>query len=468
MADLKIYNVSGVNLKINPLAHQPGDLLRSVNLETFPTFAKRKRPGYTTYLGTMPNGSAVQGLFNFSRNNGTQFWNYAFAGGLLYYSQQGTGDWTISSGGTFSAAGTITHAVLEDTLCVSDGVGSVFNTTTGTSFSGAAASPVAVSLEEYHQRIYAAGTASNLFWSNVGTPSDWTNDSSSVLVPGEGKLLSIFKSADRLVATKNSGKMFRWDEFNLIDLSTDLGPTSSSAIGNIEDYRIYPNRRGFYGYGGERPELLSNAIERQIYNDVGEGIVGTTFNTMPGTTHQYRYYATIGTVTDDLTDETISDAIAVYDFQNNDWWNYKFANKPTAWLSFKDVNGNEQLVFGAADAQCYQIAGTATTDNGASIETVMEGVIHAGAPDLSKDWRQITASFNPGAQAKIQVGLSDTFTKATKNWIDLGDTKDGVVTYHFPQGARSKLLFWKVYDSSRTARYNLYGFSLDYDFVRNR
>src|SRR3990167_1491772 len=294
ISELRVYNLSGIQLKINPLAHQPGDLLRSVNLETFPTFAKRKRPGYVTYLGTMPNGSAVQGLFNFSRNNGTQFWNYAFAGGLLYYSQQGTGDWTISGNGTFSPAGTITHAVLEDTLCVSDGVGSVFNTTTGTSFSGAAASPPAVSLEEYHQRIYAAGTASNLFWSNVGTPGDWTNDSSSVLVPGEG-------------------------------------------------------------------------------------IVGTTFNTMPGTTHQYRYYATIGTVTDDLTDETISDAIAVYDFQNNDWWNYKFANKPTAWLSFKDVNGNEQLVFGAADAQCYQIAGTATTDNGASIETVMEGVIHAGA-----------------------------------------------------------------------------------------
>src|SRR3990172_939318 len=250
MPESRVYGISGINLKVQPLNHKEGDLLRSVNSETFPVGAKRKRPGYTTYLGTMPNGSAVQGLFNFSRNNGTQFWNYAFAGGLLYYSQQGTGDWSISGGGTFSPAGTITHAVLEDTLCVSDGVGSVFNTTTGTSFSGAAASPVAVSLEEYHQRIYAAGTASNLFWSNVGTPSDWTNDSSSVLVPGEGKLLSIFKSADRLIANKNSGKMYKWDEFDLVDLATNLGPTSALAIGDIEDYRIFPNRRGFFGYGG--------------------------------------------------------------------------------------------------------------------------------------------------------------------------------------------------------------------------
>ena len=301
----------------------------------------------------------------------------------------------------------------------------------------------------------------------MGTPTDWTNDSSSVLVPGEGKLLSAFKSADRLVPTKNSGKMFRWDEFDLVDLATNLGPTSNSAIGNIEDFRIYPNRRGFFGYGGDKPELLSNAIERQIYNDAGEGIVGTTFDSMPATTHQYRYYATMGTVTDDLTDETISDAIAVYDFQNNDWWNYKFNDRPTAWLSFKDASGNEQLLFGAG-SQCYQLAGTATTDNGAAIETVMEGVIHAATPDLDKEWREITASFNPGAQAKIQVGLSDTFTKPTKQWIDLGDARDGIVNYHFPQGARSKLLFWRVYDSSRTARYTFYGFTLNYDIVTRR
>src|SRR3990167_4854751 len=303
MAESRIYNISGINLAVQPLLHKEGDLLRSVNLETFPIGAKRKRPGYITYLGTSPNGSAVQGLFNWSRNNGTQFWNYNFAGGLLYSSQQGTGAWTITGNGTFNAAGTITHAVLEDTLCVSDGVGSVFTSTTGTSFAAATASPVAVSLSEFEQRIYAAGTASDLFWSNVGTPTDWTNDSSSVLIPGAGKLAALFKSGDRLVNAKNSNRLYSWDEFNLVDVATNLGPTSSIGIGDIEDYRIYPNRRGFIGYGGGKPELLSNAISRQIYNDAGSGIIGTTFNNASAATHQYRYYASIGTITDDLTNE---------------------------------------------------------------------------------------------------------------------------------------------------------------------
>ena len=188
---------------------------------------------------------------------------------------------------------------------------------------------------------------------------------------------------------------------------------------------------------------------------------------MPATSHQYRYYASIGTVTDDLTNETINDAIAVYDFQQNDWWNYKFANRPTAWLSYKDTSGNEQFIFGGG-SQCYQIAGTATSDNGTPIETVIEGVVHAATPDLDKEWREITASFNPGAQAKIQVAFADTFTRAFKTWVDIGDTKDGVVNYHFPQGSRSKLLFWKVYDNSATARYNFYGLTLDYDLVQRR
>jgi len=100
MATLRVYNISGINLAVQPLLHKEGDLLRSVNVENFPIGAKRKRPGYITYLGTA-NGSQVNGLFNWTRNNGTQFWNYRFSGGLLYSSQQGTGAWTITGNGTW-------------------------------------------------------------------------------------------------------------------------------------------------------------------------------------------------------------------------------------------------------------------------------------------------------------------------------------------------------------------------------
>src|SRR3990167_7975114 len=151
MATIQVYDIGGINLKVQPLLHKEGDLLRSVNVETFPVGAKRKRPGYITYLGTMPNGSSVAGLFTWQRNNGTQFWNYAFAGGNLYYSQQGTGAWTVTGNGTWNAGGTVTNAVgwdngtvgTTDVMFATDGIGTIRHSANGTSFTDTSGAPAA-------------------------------------------------------------------------------------------------------------------------------------------------------------------------------------------------------------------------------------------------------------------------------------------------------------------------------------
>lgn len=466
-----VYQLTGLNQNLNPLNIKDGEFIRVVNVESKPTYAKTKRPGYNTYLGTMPNGSVVQDLLSWTNNTGTQFWNYALAGGVLYHSVQGTGAWTASPNGTFNAAGTLTSAVLENTLFVCDGVGTIHYTTTGTSFvnngtalviggTGVTPAPVAVSLLEYHQRIFAAGTGSDMFWSNVGTGNDWTNDSSSVLIPGEGKLLKIFKSQDRLIAAKNSGLLFRYDEFNLADSATKLGLTSSRSLAELEDYKIYLNRQGFFGYGGGKPELLSRPIESQIYNNLGSGIIGTTFDNAPATSHLYKYYASIGTVTDELTTETISNAVAVYDFQLNEWADYIYANRPTALLSYKDLNGNQQLLL-AGGSQVYQVAGTANSDNSTAIEAILEGIIHLGRPESDKRWNYLWASFNPGCNANVQVAFANTFTKASKQWFSLGEATNGIVEYKFPTGSNSKLLFYKITDNSKDTRFTFYGLTVD-------
>ncbi len=470
MARYPVFTLGGLNLKVSPLLQNPGDLIRSVNVDSYPIGAKKKRPGYITYLGTMPNGGVVQDLYNFSKNNGTQFWNYALAGGQLYYSTQGTGNWTICGNGTLSASGNLTGAVLEDTLVIGDGVSATRHSTDGTSFTNTNAAPIAVSLLDYHQRIFAAGTASNVFWGNVGTPSDWTNDSSSVLIPGPGKLNTTFKvgarEGDALIASKNSGKMFSYDEYVLNDLSAGLGPTSLKSIGEIENLRIYGNRLGFFSFEGSKPGLLSNAIERQIYNDDATGIVGTAFESIAGVGHKYKYYASVGNVTDDLTGETVTNCVLVYDSQMNEWSNYSFASKPTSWLSFKDANGNQRLIFGSGDnGQCYEVAGTATNDNGSPIESVMEGVLHLGSPELDKDWKYIRASTNPGCEGHLMVAIGDTFTKGKKKWITLGDLTNGVVEHRFPSGSTGKILHWKFAESSKNARFNFYGFACEADII---
>ena len=435
-------------------------MIRCLNVSIDQFGAIKKRPGYSLYLGTN-SGQQILDLFHFRLDNGTQFWNYKNENGTIFYSSQGTSDWTLCGNGTFTAATHVGFGIMENKMIAGDGVGSTRHTTDGTSFTNTSAAPIASRFAEYQQRIYAIGTASDLFYSTTGTPTDWTSDSSSIHIPGAGKLLDVIKVADRLVTTKNSGLMHRWDGYNLYDLSTNLGFTSPQSVANVEDYRFGLNRLGFFGFGGDKPEIISNPIEKIIYNDTGEGIIGTTFDNAPGIAHKYEYFASIGTVTDDLTDETVPNAVVVYDYQADDWMVSTFANRPTAFLSYKDANGSQQIIFGDANGQCYTYGNGALNDNGSPIEVIMEGVIH-GNTLLAKDWKYFRAAFNPGCEAQILVAWSNTFNKADKRWINLGQALSGAVEYRFPSGAQDRFLYWKIIESSRNSRLNFYGFEVEF------
>lgn len=472
MAIDRCYNLSELQLKVSPFLQQKGSLLRSINAERDSIGAYKKRSGYTTYLGT-PDNNPVNSLFSWTKNDGTTLHTYRYSGSTLYYSTQGTGAWTPCGAGTFTTNSKIGYAVLDDVMILGDGTAVTRHTTNGTSFTDTTAAPLSSQFVEYQGRIYSgrgtanAGTDTNLFYSTTGTATDWTTDSSSIRIPGEGKILSVFKANDKVVITKTSGLMYKWDGYSLIDNVTDFGPTSPYSIADVEGYKIYLNRRGVFGYGGGRPEILSNPIQRQIYNDLGSGIPGTNFNTAPAGIFKYDYMCAVGTITDDLTNQTISDCILRYNYQQNEFGNWQFANNPTAMHSYTDASGNEQFIWGDKNGQCYQLAGTALSDNGNAIESVLMGVLHFDAPANDKKFNHISAFFNPGCSASIQIAVADTFTKGKLNWVDIGSTKDGNVEYRFPSGTQGKLLFWKIYESGKSSRWNFYGFEINYDIVEH-
>ena len=455
-----------------------GELIRAVNVERDMIGAWKKRPGYTTYLGT-PDNSQITSLFSWRQNDDSTLLTYRKSGSVLYYSAGGTGTWTVAGEGTMSNNSHVGYSVLDNTLILGDGTSFTRHSTAGGTFAGThfgstAGAPLAEHFVPYQGRIYAArgtavsGTQTDMFFSTTGTASDWITDSSSIRIPGAGRVNSLMKVANKVVATKDSGLMFRWDGFNLEDVSTNLGPSSAYSIGNVEDFRLYLNRMGVYGFGGNRPEIVSNSIERQIYNDRGSGVFGTVFDNAAGVVHKYDWLCSVGTVTDNLTDETISDCILKYDFQLNEWSNWKFFNRPYSFHSFKDLTGNDKLIFGDNGGQAYQISGTATSDNGKPIESVLEGIIHLGAPESDKNWKYIWAFANPGCQAKIQVALTDTFTRDKKKWIDLKQVKDGVFEARFPGGATSKLLDWKLYETGTATAWHFYGFSIEAEIVNRK
>ncbi len=458
MPTLRLTNVSGIDLKTNPL-NTDGQLLRAVNVDPYHIGAWRKRPGFITYLGT-PDNAEVTCMFNFSKNNGTQLFNYRISGGTVYHSVQGTGAWTVSGNGTLTAGAFTSPGILEDTMIIGDGTANTRHTTTGTSFTDTSAGPKAQFFTDFQNRIWAGGTASAAFYSTTGTPTDWSSDSSSIAIPGPGKINQTFKLNDRVVFSKNSGAVFKYDGNILADLATDLGPSSPQSLAKIEGFSFYLNREGMFGLGPSRPEIISNKVEKLIYNDAGSAIVGTIFDNAYGATHRYDYLLSVGTVADDLTNEAINNAVILYDYRLNDFRTYSMAIRPKSFLSYKDNMGSQQLVFGDDNGQCYQMVGTAMTDNGTAIHSVIEGFIHGGA-FLEKDWAWVRLLFNPGCEASVQVALSDTFTKDSKRWVDLGQAQNGIVEYHFPSDSRGRFLFYKISDSSISSRFEWFGMEID-------
>lgn len=470
MAQQNTFQLRGLNLRVNPLIHEPGDLVRAVNVEQDLVGALRKRPGLTTFLGT-PDNSAIKVLSSWQKNDGTTLFLYRSSGSALYYSLQGTGAWTLAGGGTITDGGSFRHTVLNDVLIGGDGVTATRHTTNGTSFTNTTLAPIAGDFEEYQQRVYAIGTASTMFLSTTGTATDWdtANDSTSFDIPGPGKLIRVTKLSDRIVTFKNSGVMHRWDGNTLVDLATKNGLTSPASFAKIEGYGFLLNRQGIHGTDGGQPEVLSNAIQSQIYNRSGSAIAGTIFNTAAGEAHKQKYILSVGTVTDDLMKYTVPNACLVYDYQNNLYTNYQFPFAPTAFHSYTDVNGVNQLIMGDSSGQAYTLDGTATSDNGTAIPVYIEGIMTLEAPQYDKSIYVITAFFNPGNEANMQIAMCDTFDNSEKRWVDIGDCSQGANTFRVPSDkGQGNLLYWRILESSKSSNFVFYGFAVDYEVHYNR
>jgi hypothetical protein len=490
---LEYFNTAGINTYTNPL-QQDGGLIHAVNVVSYPYGGKSKRPGYNSFLNN-PDNAQVNSLIAFPNinNNGTQLSLLRASGSALYYSAQGTGDWTVASNGTIANGAHFGAAILNNTLIGGDGQGSTRHSTNGSTFTNTTLAPIAAFFAQYQNRVYAAGTASTLFYSTTNDATNWnlsgTADSSSFTIPDEGKLSNIFVAADKLIATKNKGKMFNWDGYSLTDLSTRYGPSSPYAIDDIEDFRLYINQYGNFGFDrSNNIQLLSNAVQRYFYNRQNTGISGTNLATAPGATHIYDYFVGMGSVTDDFTQRPINNAVLNYNYQKNEYLMWQLADNPTALRSYYDTNNKRQLIFGNASGQCFQLDPTATSDNGQAIESEMvflytysqssvklssKGPTNVSGASYEKKWNWIRLFFNPGCEINIQVAFSNSFTYQHLRWFDVVDNSpnpqqnagDGIVEFRFPQDSRSRLLFVRFYESSTNSAWTYYGSQIDAEIM---
>lgn len=467
MPTTDVYNLKGINTKIQPFDQADGQIIHCVNMYTDLIGAKRKRPGYVTFNGTA-DGSAVTSLFQYQKGDGTTNYLYRASGSSLYYYNEGagTGDWTLATNGTISPGARVGHTTFDDVLIVGDGVGSTRHTTDGVTFTDSSLAPIGQYLTNEFGRVFIAGTASDVFYSSANEGTNWqttgTSDSSSIRVSGAGRLNGIFSSNDRVVMNKTSGVMKRWDDFSLTTVPTSKGYSSPDSVLDIDGYNIGLNRLGLFGYGGGRPEILSNPVEKHIYNNDSTGIAGSVFTNAPAGVNKYQYMLSVGTVTDEYTRIQIPNCVMCYNYQLDEWTDYQYANRPSAFTTYIDSDGNEQTIFGDSTGQVYQLAGTATTDNGVPIACSIIGFIHLDTPDKQKIFNKIEAFANPGCEASLMLAGAKTFDLTNLNWVNYGSLKSGVLSVR--KDIRGNFLFYKVIESSTTTPFQFYGFTIDYDF----
>lgn len=460
----KYLNTTGINTYINPLL-QDGQLIHCNNFVSFPFGAKTKRAGFSLE-GTINTGT-VTALWNFPRSDGTTY--YGQLGSLVYCSNTGFDSLgTIVTNGTVSATTTVGYSFLGDTMVIGDGVGSTKYSTNGGTFVDMGLAPIAKHFEQYQNRIYAMGTASTIFYSTTNDATNWntsgTSDSSSFTVPGAGRGGKIFKTADQLIIPKTSGLLYKWDGYQLIDMSTNYGPQAQYSLAKSEDYYFYVNSLGINGYGGAKPKLLSNAIQGQFYSDGTSGVFnnsGYNLGTIIAECYRYDYLASVGTITDGFVNRTLANGIIKYDFQKNEFLNWSLGTAPTAF--FTDLTGaGQEFYYGDRGGNVWKYDKDAYSDNtGRSIPCELIMVFHYGEPEFDKNWNYYRGIFNPGCEARVQVSCSNTYNYTNLKWQDLGDCTSGVVEYKFTGDRTSKFLFVRIYESSTVSRTTYYGCSID-------
>ena len=505
---LNYFNIQSVSSgALNPM-QSDGQLVYGLNITSgvmVGNGAIAKRPGYKSYLQSL--GTQINTLFSFPQNTGTSLFTYAAAGTQLFYSTQGTGNWTQANPGSIANGAYVGNAIMQqgensgtEFLCIGDGVNQLLTTSDGINFSlpEGGTAPIVQYLAPFHGIMYATdGTSNSLYISSLGDPNNWSDSGTSSAtieyLANYGACEGIFVAANYLIITRQKGNIFTYDDTTFIDTSTIYGPSSPRSIAQIDDYWFYINSFGATGFDGAQKQILSNPIQRQFYNRQGSGITPAAFGTAPSTSWYWYYLTAVGTVTDDFTGRTTPNAILQYDYQNNQWFDWSFANPPTAMHSYYDTNNVRQMIFGDATGQAYQMDMTQRSDNGKPIQTDAVFVFTydqqstafspTSASALStamyeKKWNWIRLFFNPGDEVNVQFAFSNSMSLQRLTWSEAvlvkGRTKgtywqcsDGVLEMRFPDNEnnprRSRFLFVRIYDYSATSQWQYNGCMLDAD-----
>ena len=134
-------------------------------------------------------------------------------------------------------------------------------------------------------------------------------------------------------------------------LSKEHGTFSNESIASIRNYTFYLNQLGIHAFDGQHIILMSLNV-----NDLIKGISYAQLSQAPAITYNYKYYISIGTVTEDAKfgGKTFPNAVLVYNFLTEAWFIYTYPFQITSFSKMLDANGEMQMFYGDSQGNTYQ------------------------------------------------------------------------------------------------------------------
>ncbi len=453
--DVTIDNFEGINRGVSPCLLKKSELIVCRNLYTDVIGAKTKRPGYATFLNA-PDSNPVRNLIYFELGNGatkrllrvsgTKIYVYSFTGGV----------WGAVAKTITDSTNRFSTAALSGKLFMCNGnfTPMVYD---GTDFNDVGTAPKGRWCAVFNRRIAVWGVVGNpdrLYLSKIDDPTDWSinaNDPSAakyynVDPDSYGNLTGGAVASRRLTLFKEKAA-YRFDGTDFAPVPTSEGLSSQAGIKELEDFVIYPNRAGVYGFIGDKPTPLSDYV-KDYYAGIASNYYDPLVERLAAGLWKQHYLLSVGAITD-KDDNTYSNVVLAYNQRLNQWFLWTFAHLPYAFEVYNDASGVRQTIFGDDNGNTYTFD-SGTADGTENIDTEI-----VTAPLGAKQYqryhlRGIGVVASPSASGKVFYDFSDN------DWQSIGELKGRYTTFMCPEEAIGVAPRIKIADNGNSASHTIY------------
>jgi hypothetical protein len=417
----KEYTNSGMNRNVSPFVRVPGQHRLVVNADQEKVGVLTKRRGYTSIFSSKPDSAEILSLIPFEVGTVRRL-IMINAAGKLYSANIGTDtSWGAAILTGLSTTARWGHTVMSDAsgvkyMFLGNGV-TTYNTSDGVTFTSVSGAPLGKYWATLLQRVFTAGVPADpdvLHWSETGDGTGWSavspHDSSSTPMDkySKGTVKGVIVANNRIVAYKDR-ILKRWDGSNLVTPQASDGLCAPYSLSEIKGIVFSLGYDNIYIDDGGSPTSISQQIEDLVRNIDRSS---TNIERICGVGYRNCYYLSVGNVTGD-DDDTITNAWIVFDFYKSTFVLYSTAVQPTAMCKFINaVDGNENLYFGDADGNVYQMF-SGEQDDTTDVEMIIKSHrLFPGGTGLAKQPVAMTVVADPSDEFQVTLIGEDGNTES--------------------------------------------------------